>query len=410
MNRFALVAALIGLAGVAAASQVERGAAYSGAVLIGSGAGFALYHAAFGFTAAWRRILRERRGAGLRAQMLLIGLTCLVSFPLIAYGAGFGLDARGYILPMGVASAFGAFLFGAGMQIGGGCASGTLFTVGGGSTRMVVTLVFFIAGSVLATAHWPFWTTPAEPGASTGYAALRDIVSYRLNDNRGVSLIGAYGAPAAMALMAALLGLIALGSALIERRAHGALEPARRTGSLLRGPWSLILGAVAIAVVGVGTLLVLGRPWGVTSGFALWGAKAYEALGGDVSGWSYWSGWRAAQIENSIFANGTSVMNFGIVFGAMAAAALAGKWAPVWRLSARDVLTAVIGGLMMGYGARLAYGCNIGAYLAGLVSGSLHGWWWLVWGFAGSYLGVWMRGLLAMDPALVRSPIGRASV
>ncbi|MEL6793605.1 MAG: YeeE/YedE thiosulfate transporter family protein, partial [Pseudomonadota bacterium] len=58
----------------------------------------------------------------------------------------------------------------------------------------------------------------------------------------------------------------------------------------------------------------------------------------------------------------------------------------------------------MGYGARLAYGCNIGAYLGGLVSGSLHGWWWLIWGFAGSYLGVWMRGRLAMDPPLQLKP------
>ena len=90
--------------------------------------------------------------------------------------------------------------------------------------------------------------------------------------------------------------------------------------------------------------------------------------------------------------------------GAMAAAALAGKFAPVWRLSRRDILTAVIGGLMMGYGARLAYGCNIGAYLGGLVSGSLHGWWWLIWGFSGSYLGVWMRGRLAMDPPLRLKP------
>ena len=58
----------------------------------------------------------------------------------MAWGEAVGIDARGYILPMGVASAFGAFIFGAGMQLGGGCASGTLFTVGGGSTRMVITL------------------------------------------------------------------------------------------------------------------------------------------------------------------------------------------------------------------------------------------------------------------------------
>ena len=402
MNRTPLALSVIGVAAVAALAFAERGQALALAALIGAGAGFALYHASFGFTAAWRRIVRERRGAGLRAQMVLIGLTCLISFPLIAHGDAIGVDARGYVLPMGVASAFGAFVFGAGMQLGGGCASGTLFTVGGGSTRMVLVLFCFILGSLIATAHWEFWTRPAPDGAS--WAALSDVVTYRLNDNRGVSIVREFGAFGAVAAMLGALAAIALLSAMIERRAHGALETPKPTGSVLTGPWSLLLGAVALAAVGVACFVVLGRPWGVTSGFALWGAKGYVAFGGDVSDWRYWSGWRSAQVENSLFANGTSVMNFGIVFGAMGAAALAGKFAPVWRLSRRDVVTAVIGGLMMGYGARLAYGCNIGAYLGGLVSGSLHGWWWLIWGFAGSYLGVWMRGRLSMDPPLALKP------
>lgn len=405
MNRAPLIIAALCLAGVAARAHGESGLALALAVLIGGFAGFALYHAAFGFTAAWRRMARERRGAGLRAQLLLIGLTCLVAYPLIAWGDG-AFAARGFILPMGVSSALGAFMFGAGMQLGGGCASGTLFTVGGGSTRMGVTLVFFVAGSFLATAHWEFWTRPlAEPAvADPAWAALKGLVTYRLNDNRGVSLIAELGAVGALLAMAAALLAIAFASALIERRTHGALEPRRMTKSLLTGPWSLVLGAVALALVGVATLLALGRPWGVTSAFALWGAQIWQALGGDLSGWLYWSGWRAGQLERSVFADGTSVMNFGIVFGAMAAAALAGKWAPGWRLSGRDLVTAVIGGLMMGYGARLAYGCNIGAYLGGLVSGSLHGWWWLIWGYAGSTLGVWMRGRLAMDPPLAPRP------
>jgi hypothetical protein len=50
----------------------------------------------------------------------------------------------------------------------------------------------------------------------------------------------------------------------------------------------------------------------------------------------------------------------------------------------------------MGYGARLAYGCNIGAYLGGIVSGSLHGWLWLVFGFAGSLVGTRIRLKLGM--------------
>jgi uncharacterized membrane protein YedE/YeeE len=398
MNSRPFIFAVCALAVVAALAGHHGGITAAIAVLIGGFAGFALYHASFGFTAAWRRIVRERRGAGLRAQMLLVGLTCLVSFPLMAWGDVIGIDARGYILPMGVASAFGAFVFGAGMQLGGGCASGTLFTVGGGSTRMVLVLAFFIAGSVIATAHWDFWSVP--PAEDAAFAALRDITSYRINDNRGISLISEFGAVGALALMAVVLSLIALTSAVIERRTHGSLEPARQTVSWLSGPWSLVLGAIALALVGIACFVVLGRPWGVTSAFALWGTKIWQAIGGDPASWSYWTGWRAAQLRESVFANGTSVMNFGIIGGAMAAAALAGKWAPVWHLSRRDVLTAIIGGLMMGYGARLAYGCNIGAYLGGLVSGSLHGWWWLVWGFAGSYLGVWMRGVLSMDPPL----------
>ena len=45
-------------------------------------------------------------------------------------------------------------MFGIGMQLGGGCASGTLYTVGGGSTRMIVTLAAFVIGSVVATAAY----------------------------------------------------------------------------------------------------------------------------------------------------------------------------------------------------------------------------------------------------------------
>ena len=65
-------------------------------------------------------------------------------------------------------------------QLGGGCASGTLYTVGGGSTRMIVTLIAFIAGSVIATAHMPWWTSlpqlaPMIAAQIDGARNLRDI-------------------------------------------------------------------------------------------------------------------------------------------------------------------------------------------------------------------------------------------
>jgi len=393
MQRTHLAVSLAALFGLAAAAFQARGGlpgqglVYFGGALLGGFAGFALYHASFGFTAAWRRLARERRGAGLRAQMVLLGATCAISYPLIGFQDVTGWAMYPAIMPMGLSSAIGAFAFGVGMQLGGGCASGTLFTTGGGSTRMALTLFFFVLGSVWATAHIPeFWDRLPE------IAGVPDIP--------GTSLIRSFGPIGALLVLALALAAIWRASATLERRAHGGLEPERATGSLLRGPWSLQAGAIALALVGIGCFLLFQRPWGVTSGFALWGAKLLELAGVPVADWAYWQGWRKDQLAASVLADRTSVMNFGILLGAMAAASLAGRFAPVWRLSVVDVATAVIGGLLMGYGARLAYGCNIGAFLGGVVSGSMHGWWWLVWGFAGSVLGTRLRAMLEMDPPL----------
>ncbi|MGG7566435.1 YeeE/YedE family protein [Rhodovulum sp. DZ06] len=370
----ALLAALAALAGEA------QGATGFHAAGLGALAGVALYHARFGFTAGWRAMTRERRGAGLRAQMLLIGLIACASFPLMEWGAAAGVPARGHILPMGLASALGAAMFGLGMQLGGGCASGTLYTAGGGSARMGVTLVFFVAGSVIATAHWDFWAALPRTRA-------------------GVSLRAELGALGGLAALLAGLGAVAAWSWAAERRAHGRAEGlgALTAGSGLRGPWSLLAGALALALVGAGCFALLGRPWGVTAGFALWGAKAAQGLGFAPEGWSYWSGWRAEQLSAPIWRDATSVMNLGIMLGALAASGAAGRFSPRLRLGLRDVLTAAAGGLLMGYGARLAYGCNIGAYLGGLTSGSLHGAWWMVFGAAGSWAGVKARARLGMD-------------
>lgn len=348
------------------------------AVLIGGLAGFALYHASFGFTAAWRRIFAEGRGVGLRYQFLLIILTCAVSFPLIAY-----TDARGFILPISMGMLFGSFIFGFGMQFGGGCGSGTLFVAGGGSTRMCITLLFFVIGSVLGTMHLNWWNAIAFPQFVQESFGVGNKFSYGMINNLGP--LGAFF------VLMLILGLIGLWSIWYEKRKHGNLEPPRKTQSFIKGPWSPLAGAIALAVVGILTLIVVGRPWGVTWAFALWGAKGANALGVDVLSWPFWTGWKANAVENSVFNDTTSVMNFGIIAGAMAAAGLAAKWRPLFSLSRVEISTAILGGLLMGYGARLAYGCNIGAYLGGLVSGSVHGWAWALMAFIGSSLAVLLK-------------------
>ena len=90
-------------------------------------------------------------------------------------------------------------------------------------------------------------------------------------------------------------------------------------------------------------------------------------------------------------------MDFGIVLGALLASALAGRFAPNWRVPLRSASAAVVGGLMLGYGARLAYGCNIGAYFSGIASGSLHGWAWLAAAFFGNVLGTRLRPFFGLE-------------
>ncbi len=347
--------------------------------LVGGGLGVALYHALFGFTSAWRVFIADRRGAGLRAQMLMLAAAAIVFFPLLAQGSVLGQPVHGEYGDVGVSVLVGAFLFGLGMQLGGGCASGTLYTAGGGNPRMLVTLAAFIIGSTVGAAHLPWWQATPNVGP--------------------VSLIKAWGWMPALAVNLAAFGAIAALTLWAERRRHGALISGIASGpggwrALLRGPWPLFWGALGLALGNVLTLALAGRPWGITSGFALWGSKLAMLGGIDVGSWGYWATpARAQALHASLFADVTSIQDFGIILGALLAAGLAGKFAPQWTVPARSLVAAAIGGLLLGYGARLAYGCNIGAYFSGIASSSLHGWVWFTAALAGSVVGTRLRPL-----------------
>ena len=88
---------------------------------------------------------------GFLGGLLLIAIAAGVIVPVAALVPGFG----GAIAPIGPSLMIGAFVFGIGMQLANGCGSGTLYTAGGGSGRMLFTLAFFIAGSVIGSLHLP---------------------------------------------------------------------------------------------------------------------------------------------------------------------------------------------------------------------------------------------------------------
>uniref|UniRef100_UPI0018E04A46 YeeE/YedE thiosulfate transporter family protein n=1 Tax=Roseomonas rosulenta TaxID=2748667 RepID=UPI0018E04A46 len=200
----ALAAALL-LAGGAA--WLGAGFGWRQAALWGVGAalGVALYHATFSFAGGFRALLARRRSAAFRAQLAMLAMLVALMLPAIETGSLAGAPVRGIVFPLGLAVVVGAFLFGMGMQLGGGCGSGTLYTAGGGSPRMLLTLAFFVAGATLAAWQAEAWSDlPALPA---------------------VTLPGLVGLWGAVALSLALLGAAGLAAWLAERRRHGAAEP-----------------------------------------------------------------------------------------------------------------------------------------------------------------------------------------
>jgi uncharacterized protein len=347
-----------------------------GALLpIGALLGVSLYHAAFGFTAAYRDAIVRRDVSGAVAQLAMLGLALLLFAPLLATGS-----RSGALAPAGVQVALGSLLFGLGMQLGGGCGSGTLYSVGGGSARMLITLVAFCAGALAGSLDL------------ARYAGLPSLGS--------VSLAAELGWPGALALQLGILAVVWLAlRAWAGKRPQRPLWQALDRRRLVHGPWPLLMSAIMLAVLNALTLLVAGHPWTVTWAFTLWGAKAAAALGWDPATSPFWAdGFPGAALGRGVLEDDISIMDLGIMLGALTAAGLAGRFSPSWRIPPRSLLAAVLGGLLMGYGARLAYGCNIGAFFSGVASFSLHGWLWIVCALAGTWLGVRLRPLFGLGP------------
>lgn len=330
--------------------------------VIGLGLGAALAAVSFGFTTGWRIWIRERDPTGFLAQLLFIGLAMAVTIPLLAARP----ELAGAYAPLSVSLVLGAFVFGAAMQVADGCGSGSLYKAGMGNLFNLAVLPGFIAGSFLGAAHLDRWLA--------------------LGSLPPVSLVDALGAGGA--LIAQLAALAAIAALLWRTR--------RATGVRWKGK-GIYVAAVALAVFAVLNLIVAGQPWGIVYGLGLWGAKIATWAGWDLAANAFWGRpEQQAQIAAPLLDDPTSVTNLGLLAGALIASIQRGTFAPHVQATAKQWAAAVITGLVLGYSARLAFGCNIGAYFAGISTGSVHGWVWFAAAFAGSVAGVRLREHLGL--------------
>ncbi|MGO2340934.1 MAG: YeeE/YedE family protein [Psychrobacter sp.] len=358
----------------------------SQALLLGIGLllGYTLFHARFGFTSAFRRLMSVGNGQAMRSHMLMLAVAVTLFAPILAFGTNFfGGSVAGYVSPVGVSLLVGAFMFGIGMQLGGGCASGTLYAIGGGRSVMFITFIFFVVGATIGAYHLPFWTEE-----------MPSFEPFSLATSTGLGYSGAW------MVSLALFGLIAWVTLVVEKRTKAPkmapVPSATGWKRIFRGSWPLFAAAIILGLLNALTLITRGQPWGITSAFALWGSKIASTFGVDVANWGYWQGTNAAALNASIFADSTTVLNFGIIIGAFIASAAGGLF-KFTKITKGNFAASVIGGLMMGYGARLAFGCNIGAYFGGIASFSLHGYIWGILAMAGTFLALYLRPVFGLS-------------
>ncbi len=372
MNR--LLLSLPAIAGVLAVTWFA-GLRSGFLLLLGLGFGAALSGAKFGFTTGWRNLIVQKDPWGMVAQMVLLGLCSLLAFPLLHANPD---EIVGAVSPITWALLLGALLFGFAMQLADGCGSGTLYKAGSASPISWAVLPAFVAGSFVGASHQPGWESLGGPLTPSGAA----------NNAPAIDLLAKFGLTQALLFTLAGCLLIALVSILYSRRYHG-----QKGQTLPKVPPRWLWGALFLALLYGVHLVVAGQPWGIVYGLGLWGAKVVSAVGVDLSQDAFWgSAPHATRIIEPLLWDMTSVTNIGLLYGAL----MASRWnlkatSATASPSLAQFTVSILAGLLMGYASRMAYGCNVGAYLGGIASASVHGWIWLVLAFAGSIFGVRVR-------------------
>lgn len=159
--------------------------------------------------------------------------------------------------------------------------------------------------------------------------------------------------------------------------------------TIFKKSWPAWVGGLSIGFLNV-FLFIFYQPWTTLDGVLNWGGWTMGNLLGLV---------RPADLS-PILRSG-SVINVGLLLGAFFSALLAGQFG-IRIGSNRELLKGAIGGVLIGTGAAVVRGCNIGGFFSGTSALSLHGLGMAVGLAIGAFLGariiVWEMEKLPSTP------------
>ncbi len=148
--------------------------------------------------------------------------------------------------------------------------------------------------------------------------------------------------------------------------------------------WSPFPAVIAAGVLSTWYFGITGTFWAVTGEFTRWGGELLQLFGVHAENWGYF---KLISLEGTPLTRIDGVMIIGM-FGGCFAAAL---WANNIKLRLPQhrvrIIQALLGGIIAGFGARLAMGCNLAAFFTGIPQFSLHAWFFAVATALGSWAG-----------------------
>jgi len=275
-------------------------------------------------------------GSTTQIRAILIGiLVASLGISVIKFMSGGLLDYMS-VSPVSIPLILGAFIFGTGMTLAGCCSSGAFIRIAEGYTIHIVTLVCILAGYFLANTH---------------YAA---VWAPMIADAPAVFLPYIFGwIPGIMIHIALFLCfyLIAL---------KWDASASRDASS------SLLAGGIVIGILSILHFIILDSGWSVSGAF-FWTVSL--ASGDGITDFS------------------ANIRNIGLLFGSLTAALALSKFKLRKINSAKQVMKSAAGGLLMGYGAGIASGCNVSAFFTAAASLSLSAWVFMLFLIAGAFVG-----------------------
>ncbi len=365
--------------------------------------GYILTRSRYGFAGGIKKIYLTGDGSLTKAILLLFAIS-IIGAAGVHYGAasrGAEIAARAtegmavipgsqFLKATSLLTILGGLIFGVGMVLGGGCASGTLTDSGEGASRAWIVVIFFSLGAVLG--HWLLPSMAFLEEIATPLIYLPDYFGY----------VGT--------VVVSLLGLLVLyiitKNYEDKRRREGTLlletyepveEPVERLGEykflswktyhkFFVERWSFKLGSVLIAFMFIFIMTTTGSSWGASGPYTYWGVWGLQKLGVSFSSPAFDGVVKG--VEAGLINNASSIRNIGIIFGSAIAFLMAGRFKFDFDYKLRDIFFYALGGLLMGFGAKIGRGCNIGGLYSGIANFSLSGWLFMIALALGGVLGL----------------------